>query len=941
MGCGYKPFISGLLLFFVSAFSVSGATYSVEVTATPRKVANPGEIVTHVFTVQNLGTKDDLYLLKLEVPEAWEFFPKQSTLAVSAGETGYLFVNLIVPPQAPAGTYTIALEVTSSGDPTVTAEASTQVEVLPHRDLELAWVNPPGKLQVGGETTWTLSLRNTGNVPDVYLVELERFGEWRAVPSATEVHLLPGEEEAVEIRAEVPPRAEPGAGYSLRVTVTSFHDPMLKRELQASGHFLPPPPELVPRSLYPQWDATLGARLGSEGNPRFSFRGSGEIELFGYRVNAGIGASIGGLDELRLSWDGGGKSFYLHGGGISGLLLGVSGKPLFGGEIAGLGRWRALFTPQIKGISFTGETQDMLLGFMWGGNSSEGYSFQDVGLRWEAPAGIVLWGTVSQGTDASSAGSALQLGGELSRDGFRLRVTYLGVSPGYPRHPPRDELSLRWESLTGAFPVDISYRFAALARESSPGVLLSHEFRASVSPDLPLQPRFNLSFVRRFHSPPPRDVDERAFELRISLRGGEPLPWNASVVASLKDDFATGSTTGSLSLSGSLTARTDVLELSLAAGVTGPVGEGAEVPSSSFTLRIRFPGAIGTPTVSFRAGGARSVLTLSVQDIPTREGEADGSFSYTLEDGKSRWEASFSLRFSAAFPFLGPTRGRIRGRVFIDRDGDFSFGPGDEGVEGLLLEADGAKALSGKGGIFVFPPLLPGKYRISFVEPPPEFTPSLPLPEVEVERGAEAVVEIPLRPRAWLKVTVFHDTDKDGTHDPGEAGVSGVELVISGEGGEWRLKTEVAGLVSLELPPGRYAVGLVEETLPERYVLTTPARVEVEVPEYGVAEVSFGVYQKPKPVVVTFAPPQAVISFTPEEPRAREPVTFDGTGSKAFGAVVTEYRWEFRLGDLRLTASGPTVTVSFPKPGDWTVILIVVDSQGRMGAARATVSVSP
>ncbi len=941
MGCGYKPFISGLLLFFIGAFNVSGAPYSVEVTATPPKVANPGEIVTHVFTVHNLGTKDDFYLLKLEAPEAWEFFPKQSTLAVSAGEKGYLFVNLIVPAQVPAGTYTITLEVTSSGDPTVTAKASTQVEVLPHRDLELRWVDPPCKLQVGGEATWTFSLRNTGNVPDVYLVELERFGDWRAIPSATEVHLLPGEEEAVEIRAEVPPRAEPGAGYSLRVTVTSFHDPLLKRELQASGHFLPPPPELVPRSLYPRWDVTLGTELDSEGNPRFSFRGSGDIELFNYRVDAGIGASLEGLEDLRLSWRSKGRSFYLHGSGISGLFLGVSGKPLFGGEVAGLGRWRALFTPQIKGISLTGEAHDMVINFAWGGNSSEGYSFQDVGIRWEAAEDLTLWGTISQGTDTSSSGSALQLGSELSRKAFRLRATYLGISSGYPRHPPRDELSLHWESLTGTFPLDISYRFASLVREASPGALLSHEFRGSLSLDLPLRPRFVLGFARRFHSLPPRDVDERAFELRISLRGENPLSWNTSVVASLKEDFAAGSTTGSLSLLGGLTARTDALELSLAARATGTVGEGSEVPSSSFTLRIRLPGTIGTPTVSFRTEGARSALTLSVRDIPTGEGEADGSFSYTLEDGESRWEASFSLRFSADFPFLGPTRGRIRGRVFIDWDGDLAFGPGDDGVEGLLLEADGVKALSGKGGIFVFPPLLPGKYQISLTEPPPAFTPSLPLPEVEVERGAEAVVEIPLRPRAWLKVTVFHDTDKDGTHDPGEAGVSGVELVISGERGEWRLKTDAAGLVSLELPPGRYAVGLVEETLPERYVLTTPAKVEVEVPGYGVAEVSFGAYRKPKPVVVTFAPPQAVISFAPERPRVGEPVEFDGTGSKAFGAVVTEYRWEFRLGDLRLTASGPTVTVSFPKPGDWTAILIVVDSQGRMGAARVTVSVSP
>jgi len=496
--------------------------------------------------------------------------------------------------------------------------------------------------------------------------------------------------------------------------------------------------------------------------------------------------------------------------------------------------------------------------------------------------------------------------------------------------------------LRASLPLELRYRFVSVARETPAERLVSHELRVPFSLDAPLRPRLELGYIRRYAEPPPRDVDEQVLSARLSLHGEAPISWNSSLDSSFTEDFVAGTTVGRLSLSGGFTIRAEVVELSFRAGVTGALGIGAEPPTSSFTLRARFPGVLGSPDLVFRAGGERAELSCSFRDVPTgEEGEASGRLTYTLEEGASRWEASLSLSFPADFPFLGPTRGRIRGRIFLDRDGDHAFGPGDEGVEGVLLEANGAEALSGDEGIFAFPPLLPGRYRITFVEPPPEFVPLLPLPEVRVERGKEVVVEIPLRPRAWLKVHVFHDADKDGLHDPGEAGIPGVEAVVSGEGGTWRLRTDAAGLVSLELPPGRYTVRLIEESLPERYVLTTPGEVEVEVPEYGTAEAAFGAYRKPKPVVVTFGPPIAAISYSPQSPRVGEPVRFSGAGSKAFNAEIVEYRWEFRLGPRALGATGAEVTVSFPEPGRWTVTLIVTDSNGLIGAKRVIVEVSP
>lgn len=936
-----RPTFLGLVVILLAhAYSLANPS-GVEVEATPPKTARPGEVVTHVFSITNTGAEDELFFLSLQVPEGWRFFPKQESIFVGAAKTGYIFVNLFIPPGALAGTYEISLIASASTDPTVKDTAATSVEVLPFRDLELRWMNLPADLQVGREAEWALVIVNRGNVPDVYSLKLTSFGDWEVRAEAEEVQLLPGERATVTLFAEVSSRAEPGAGYSLRVVATSIYDPTVSREITFSGHFLPPPPELVPRSLYPQWEVTLSTSLSSQGDPEFSFAGSGDIEDFGLHVDAALSADIGGLSEPRLSVIGKGKSFYLHGGTISNMFLGISGKPLFGGRIEGIGTWRALFAEKAKGISYTMQGEDLLLRFSSASSEETGLSFTDLVVSWGASEAVSLWGALSHAADGDGAGGAWRCGLEVSRNEWELSGTYTGISSGYPRKSPGTEIALSWDSSAEPVPFTLTYRFSSTLVGNPPATNISHELRSTFSPgSIPLHPRLSLGYTRRFDTQVPRTLDEHGVNFRLSLGERRGIPWNLSLSSSWSKDLVLGRVTWSLGLSGGFQVEKGGLRVSTDVGVSVAVADGIPEHSSSLRLRARFPGLLGEPSISFTATPQRTSFSFSANNVPAGDGEGDLRFTYALEEGRSSWDVEFSISFPADFPFLGPTRGRIYGRVFLDRDGDGSFGPGDKAIEGIPLEANGFQAISGASGNFAFPPLPPGVYTIEFVEPPPHLTPAEPLPTLEVKRGEEIAVDIPLRPRAWLKIVVFRDDDRDGERDPSEPGVPGVILVVLGPV-ERELETDSLGTVSLELPPGRYSVQLVKESLPARFVPTTPTQLEVEVLEFGTVEARFGAYQKPKPVVVTFAPPQAVISYRPERPKVGEPVEFNGTGSRAFGAEIVEYRWEFRLGDRRITAPGPVVTVAFPEPGDWTAILIVVDSQGRMGAARATVSVSP
>lgn len=84
-------------------------------------------------------------------------------------------------------------------------------------------------------------------------------------------------------------------------------------------------------------------------------------------------------------------------------------------------------------------------------------------------------------------------------------------------------------------------------------------------------------------------------------------------------------------------------------------------------------------------------------------------------------------------------------------------------------------------------------------------------------------------------------------------------------------------------------------------------------------------------------PPTAVISG-PEAADTGEPLTFDGTGSRAGSAAIVRYDWD--MGDgTRL--SGSTVQHAYSVANSYNVTLTVTDQAGRTGSATLAVLVRP
>ncbi len=83
----------------------------------------------------------------------------------------------------------------------------------------------------------------------------------------------------------------------------------------------------------------------------------------------------------------------------------------------------------------------------------------------------------------------------------------------------------------------------------------------------------------------------------------------------------------------------------------------------------------------------------------------------------------------------------------------------------------------------------------------------------------------------------------------------------------------------------------------------------------------------------TNVPPIALFTFTPSNPIAQQPVSFDASASYDPDGQVTGYSWKFGDGSPLVNSTAPTVTHSFVSYGTYHVTLFVTDN----GAATSSV----
>jgi len=917
----------------------------------------PGAVAVHVWEITNTSADYLSLRLSVEAPQAWEILGVPQELLLIPGASEYLFVTVLVPKTAVAGTYAVRLRVAWNGKE---AASEGPVEVRSVAALDLS-IPPPVSAPPGERLSREVLLLNRGNSVDRVSLEAWTAVGWSVSVTPKEVVLAPGESKAVRVEAFLPPTAPPSREVVF-LRARSGVEPSVEARVAWYITVLPPGPEMIVGTVFAE------LKMKAYGDFSVAFVGGGRSSFLGL---SGRGTVLGGSLDLNLRFSGPWATAPYKLVDFSALYdrgnaraeagrVGLAFSPL----LSPLGFWGLLGRLSFEEVSFSfgsgweGESGRAGGAFLWrsewgewGGayreerashfHSQAGTLFllfqlsKEISLRLEGGAGRIRGLTRFAGLT--------QLSVEIP-DLFFGELRLFAADPDFPGLF-RDQMGFL---LSGRLGGEAGARFAVtLSRDNVRGVSFALRSGMQVFWDLsfegwPFSLGFGADLRRARDTRTPPELDERSLRGELSGRfSGKDISLTARGIWQEYRDFVAGLTR----LSSEYQQRLD-LKLTEALGAVleftermvwdeaGLLATGASANLEFFTGGFR---------VGFRygkeGGSLRASLEWKPAPILTLKPAAEATWDEEGELRRFSLSFGFSYEFPWTPPFL-PDKGWVSGRVFADLNSDGAEDPGEPGVAGAVLVLQGIRVSSGKDGKFRFPPLPPGKYVLRVESGPAGY--GLPdAMEVDVPLGGEVLVSVPLSPLASLSGFVFHDLNGNGVPDGNEPGYARAMLrLIFPDGTAQEILTDPAGKFFWpDLPPGVYRLEILLETLPPRFEVTTEQALELALQPGETKEVSFGVREKPRPVIL-IQPPLAEFTWSPRSPRANEPVLFDGTPSQAFDAEIVSYVWDFD-GDGVPDAEGQRVTWTFPAAGLYLVELTVTDSLGLTGLVQYLVEVRP
>jgi len=145
--------------------------HAVDVSISPNsKSGAPGSTLTHIVTVRNTGSETDTYDISVSDSLSWNPSISPSSLTVVAEENGATTLTVTIPDNATIGAQDeIFVTTTSQADPSVSDSNSCIAQaVAPARGVEVSISPSEGNAAPGENLIFTATIKNTGNVEDIY-----------------------------------------------------------------------------------------------------------------------------------------------------------------------------------------------------------------------------------------------------------------------------------------------------------------------------------------------------------------------------------------------------------------------------------------------------------------------------------------------------------------------------------------------------------------------------------------------------------------------------------------------------------------------------------------------------------------------------------------------------------------------------------------------------
>ncbi|MEE9413595.1 MAG: SdrD B-like domain-containing protein, partial [Methylococcales bacterium] len=170
-------------------------------------------------------------------------------------------------------------------------------------------------------------------------------------------------------------------------------------------------------------------------------------------------------------------------------------------------------------------------------------------------------------------------------------------------------------------------------------------------------------------------------------------------------------------------------------------------------------------------------------------------------------------------------KGILKGRLFLDNNGDGLFQTNEKPLAGVVLNIEGTNLAlrTDADGYYTIANLPTGSFRISVDErqlPLGLIRESAYIRYATVGDGQITEYDIPMIKSGQIRGRVFVDSNDNGKLDKGEEGLEGVTIQLSP--GELTTVSSAFGQYAFdELSPGEYQVKIVDSGLVQRSITTT------------------------------------------------------------------------------------------------------------------------
>lgn len=229
-------FILLILLLWAKSAYAQGKGYGVHIRlmVPPQLDANPGEIVSASFIVENTTDSEETFEEALSLPEGWLEITPPDVFILGAKQQTVRMLAFQIPTTSSAKDYTVTYSVRSQRDYAISDAVSISISVLSVDGIHIFSESAPDMI-VGGESyEITARIANKGNTALTMLISARSSNDYPLTLSTHEIVLEPGGNTVIAISVKTPSQIPKSLNHTVFIEAVSKEDSSIRSVLSVT-----------------------------------------------------------------------------------------------------------------------------------------------------------------------------------------------------------------------------------------------------------------------------------------------------------------------------------------------------------------------------------------------------------------------------------------------------------------------------------------------------------------------------------------------------------------------------------------------------------------------------------------------------------------------------------------------------------------------------------